>query len=537
MWPCQSSAARRSRLIPLCLLILLALAAPGLWSAPVQSQSREQTLIVARNIDDYVTNDVSRQYEYTSQMIDESAYDTLVTVDAPDFTKIQPKLAETWEISKDGLTYTFHLRKGVKFSSGNPLTAKDVRFSFRRLSHLKDNPSFFMDSVKDVEAVNDTTVKIILSAPDASFMAALAAVPCGVVDSKTVIAQGGTDADDAKDKDKATAWLNEHSAGSGPYILTSFKKNEEAVLERNPNSWAPKPYFARIVFRHVKDGTTQREMVERGDADVAHDFDPDIVAKIAPGAKIKVLEGLSMNQVYMALNNNPQVSKEIADKRVRQAISYAIDYDGIIKGLVRGAAVRTPGMIPLGLLGVDAGMARKQDAAKAKQLLAEAGYANGFPVKLSYWTAPLLGVPAEPLAAKLQADLTAVGIAVTLDPKERSVGIADYRAGKPALMLATWSPDYLDPHPYADAFYKKGGAAAHRVAYDDSKVTDLVGAGDRELDPKKRAEIYKDLTKTVLDDVPFILLIQPKAYVGLNPAIKGYAYHPIWFVTLSKLSR
>ena len=347
MWSCQSSAARRSRLIPLSLLILLALAAPGLWSIPVQSQSREQTLIIARNIDDYVTNDVSRQYEYTAQMIDESAYDTLVTVDAPDFTKIQPKLAETWEISKDGLTYTFHLRKGVKFSSGNPLTANDVRFSFRRLSHLKDNPSFFMDSVKDVEAVNDTTVKIILSAPDASFMAALAAVPCGVVDSKTVIAQGGTDADDAKDKDKATAWLNEHSAGSGPYILTSFKKNEEAVLERNPNSWAPKPYFARIVFRHVKDGTTQREMVERGDADVAHDFDPDIVAKIAPGAKIKVLEGLSMNQVYMALNNNPQVSKEIADKRVRQAISYAIDYDGIIKGLVRGAAVRTrPLMIP-----------------------------------------------------------------------------------------------------------------------------------------------------------------------------------------------
>ena len=244
-----------------------------------------------------------------------------------------------------------------------------------------------------------------------------------------------------------------------------------------------------------------------------------------------------MNQVYMALNTNPQVSKELADKRVRQAVSYAIDYDGIIKGLVRGAAVRTPGMIPLGVLGVDPGMDRKQDVAKAKQLLSEAGYPNGFPVKLTYWTAPLLGVPAEPLAAKLQADLTAVGIAVTLDPKERSVGIADYRAGKPALMLATWSPDFLDPHPYADAFYKKGGPAARRVSYDDPKVTELVGTGDRELDSQKRAGIYKELTRTVLDDVPFILLIQPKSYVGINPAIKGYAVHPIWFVTLSKLSR
>src|SRR5438034_1034950 len=110
----RSRLALRSRLLPLCILIALALAASGLWNSPVQSQSREQTLIIARNIDDYVTNDVSRQYEYTSQMLDQSAYDALVTVESPDFTKIQPKLAERWEISKDGLIYTFYLRKGVK---------------------------------------------------------------------------------------------------------------------------------------------------------------------------------------------------------------------------------------------------------------------------------------------------------------------------------------------------------------------------------------------------------------------------------------
>jgi len=532
--PCLS---RRSRFVALSVLILATLAVGCLWSTPGQGQGRAETLIIVRNIDDYVTNDPGRQYEYTSQMLDQSSYDTLVTVEAPDFTKIQPKLAERWEITSDGLTYTFHLHGGVRFTSGNPLTANDVRFSFRRLKYLEDNPSFFMDPVKDIQVVNDTTVKITLSAPDASFLAALAAPPTGILDSKTVIAHGGTDADTAKTADKATSWLNEQSAGEGPYLLTSFRKNEQAVLERNAGYWGPKPYFGKIVFLHVKDGTTQRQMAERGDADIAQDFDPDIVAKVTPGAKIKIVEGLSMNQVYMAVNTNPQVSKELADKRVRQAVSYAIDYDGIIKGLVRDAAVRPPAMFPIGVLGVDIGMARQRDVAKAKQLLAEAGYPTGFPIKLNYWTSPLLGVPPEPLAAKLQQDLGAVGIKATLEPKERSVLITEYRQGKPQLMLASWSPDYLDPHPWADAFYRKGGPAAKRVAYDNPKAVELVAAGDRELDPVKRAVIYKQLTQVVLDDVPFIMLIQPKSFVGVNPSIKGYAIHPIWFVTLSKLSR
>ena len=161
--------------------VALALAAVVLLlgvSGPAQAQSRQETLIIARNIDDYVTNDVHRTYEYTSQILDTAAYDTLVTVDAPDFTKIQPRLATSRTVSPDGTTYTFKLRPGVKFTSGNPLTANDVRFSLRRLKNLKDNPSFFTDPIKDIQAVDDLTVRIVLAAPDASFLAALAAVPC-----------------------------------------------------------------------------------------------------------------------------------------------------------------------------------------------------------------------------------------------------------------------------------------------------------------------------------------------------------------------
>jgi len=504
---------------------------------PAQAQSRQETLVIARNIDDNTTNDPGRQYEFTGQMLNQSTYDTLVTVDAPDFTRVQPKLATKWEVSKDGTVYTFTLRPDVKFASGNALTAADVRFSFRRLQNLKDNPAFFLDAIKTIDVVDDHTLRVTLGGPDASFLAALAAPQCGVLDMKTVMAHGETDAEDAKEKDKATQWLNENSAGSGPYRLISARKGEEIVLDRNANYWGGKPYFARIVFRHVTDGMTQREMVERGDADIAHGFDADLVATLKTGPKLALVEGLTMNFIYLALTSKPELSKPLSDKRVREAIAYAIDYDGIIKGLARGGAVQPPANIPVGLLGVDPGMARKHDVGRAKGLLTEAGYPNGFPLKMSYPTRPMHGIATEAMAAKVKADLKAVGIDLTLEPKEFTVAVTEYREGKTHMVLVEWGPDFLDPDAWADAFFRRGGTVAKRIAYENPRITELVAAAKREVDPDRRATLYREIQKIAFEDAPYVTLLQPKTYAGLNPAIKGYAIHPIWFVTLSHLSR
>jgi peptide/nickel transport system substrate-binding protein len=509
---------------------------PGEGGAP----TRQQTLILVRSMSDYVTNDPNRTFEFTSQIIARAAYDTLTTVEPPDFTRIQPSLATRWTISPDGTTYTFTLRPGVRFASGNPLTARDVRFSFRRLRHLKDQPAFFAHAIKEVEVVDPATVKVVLAAPDASFLAALAGVPMGIVDSRAVIARGGTDAEDAKDKDTATDWLDTASAGSGPYQLVSFTRDVAAVLERNPHYWGPKPHFARIVFKHVASGAARRQMIERGDADVAHDFDAETAATIKEGpgpARIKVVSGLSLNLVYLALNTSAEVSRELADRRVRQAISYAIDYDGILKGLLRGSAEQPPANIPIGLLGVDRTMARRRDVARAKQLLKEAGHPDGFTTKLSYWPRPLQGVPNEPLAAKIQADLADVGIKATLEAKEFSVLVPEYRSGKVAMIIAEWTPDYPDPDPWADAFYRKGGPATKRVAYGNPRVDGLIATARREVDPARRAALYQEIQRIALEDVPYVPLAQARQYVAINPAIKGYTIHPLWFVTLAKLSR
>jgi len=350
------------------------------------------------------------------------------------------------------------------------------------------------------------------------------------------MAHGGTDAPNAKDVDKATEWLNQNSAGSGPYVLKSWTKNVEAVMERNPHYWGARPAFARIVFRHVKSGSTQREMLERGDVDVAMDFDPDLAAAVRGNPKVAVVEGLTMNQVYLGMTASAENSKELADKRVRQAISYAIDYDGIIAGLLRGAGDRPPGLIPLGLLGVDKSMNRRQDLARAKALLTEAGYPGGFTTKLTYYQG-LLGAPAEALAAKLQSDLAAVGIRVTLDPKERTVAFSEYRGGKSVMILSGWSPDYLDPDPYADAFYKAGGIVPKRLHWSSPRATDLTLSARKEQDPAKRAALYREIQRIGLEESPHVMLVQPKNYVGIAPGLKGYVIHPIWFVSLDRLSR
>ena len=232
-------------------------------------------------------------------------------------------------------------------------------------------------------------------------------------------------------------------------------------------------------------------MVERGDADIAHDFDADIVAKIKDGPKIKIVSGLSLNQVYSVVNTSAEVGKELADKRVRQAIAYAIDYEGIIKGLIAGRRAAAPTMIPLGILGVDKGMARKRDVAKAKQLLTEAGYPNGFELKLNYWTRPLLGVAPSPWPRSSRPTWPRSGIKVDARAEGALGGRRRVPGGKVQMISPTWTPDYLDPDPWADAFYKKGGPAPSGSSYDNPKMNDLVATAKRETGPQEAGEIYR----------------------------------------------
>jgi peptide/nickel transport system substrate-binding protein len=500
---------------------------------PTATSAPPPTLVMVMNLDDVVTLDPDQAYETTNLMIHNSTYDTLVEFKAGDLTKVAPRLADKWEISPDGLNYTFTLHPGVKFASGNPMTAEDVRFSWTRLKNLKGNPSFYADVITTVQALNDATVKVTLTDPSPAFLSIVAAPALSVLDSKLVKSKGGTDAADADKTDKAKDWLDQNSAGSGPFVQTSWKPKAEIVLEANPNYWRGKPKLGKVIIKHVADPTTALQMLQRGDADLVESLDPDLVEQAKADANLNVVIGQTLDQNYLAMTSSAALSKPLSDKRVRQAVALSIDYDGLIKALLRGYGSRAPSIIPLGVLGVDPKMTQGRDLAKAKALLKEAGYENGFTVELAYGSNPTR----ETIAAKIKSDLKEAGITVNLKPMEQSVYLSDMRAQKLAMAFGGWTPDYLDPTMWSDYFSYADRGIAKRMLYNNPEAEKYAKIIGTELDPAKREQAIKDLQKVLMDDMAFTMLYQNQSIAAMNKSVKGFAYHPVNFVSFFDLSK
>jgi peptide/nickel transport system substrate-binding protein len=458
---------------------------------------------------------------------------------------IEPLLAEgDPEFSDDGLTATIKLKTGVKFhNSGNEMTAADWVWSWDRLKNLKSNPSFLVtDFMESYKAVDDSTLEIKLLSPNAALKAVLTSLPLSVMDSKVAQEHGGVAEEGADQSDKLTDWLNEgNSAGTGPYLLTGWDITSEITIEANPDYWGDPAGFDRIIFRNVADTSTQLQLLETGEADMAFAADPDKMQQILDNPGLQLLEGPSLAYEYLALNTSEEVGGPLAKKEARQAIAHAIDYQGIIDGLMGGRAVRPATVVPLGLLGADAVAenAFTTDLAKAKELWDASG--NG-PTELTLTygagqTAPG-GLNRDVLSAKLQADIQGIeGVTVKLLPMDPTQRLADYRAAKLQFTMSDWSPDYADVHTYAQPFGATGGAAAKRVAYSNPEVDKLLDEGIAQTDEAQREATYVKIQEILQDDSAFIVEFQPNYVVPAVASIKGAAPHGIYIVQLRYATR
>ncbi len=526
------------------LLTAVAVVTTGLALRPSSpARAASQTLIVARDITDGKTMDPGHFYEFTSSAMAENCYDTLITFKGTDTIHPQPDLATSWSVSGGGKVFTFHLRHGVRFASGNPMTAADVVFSIRRLEYLNDNPAFLVAGVTDIRALDPYTVRITLGAPDVSFLAALTGTNVSILDSKLVKAHGGDDSPQAATKDKARPFLDQNSAGTGPFKLVKWTRNVEFDLVRNPNYWGPRPAMDKIVFQNESDTATQRLLVQRGQVDVATGIDLQQAQTLMHDPNVKVVTGNTLDLLYIGMTTSMTVSRPLSNKLVRQAIRYAIDYNGILKGLLKGIGTRPNSMIPVGMLGNDTAtnnsLIINQNVAKAKALLKRAGYANGFSVKMGYDTTPPTfdGVLFEPIANKIQNDLARVGIKVTLDPQTDSVLLPAYRAQKLQMILYNWGVEYPDPNDYAGPF-SPGGGPAKRMFYTwDKNLTNIVTQADSIADAGKRTALYRTVQQTWLDESPWIGLVQPQNIVVLGSNLKGYTYSPIYTDDFRQVSK
>jgi peptide/nickel transport system substrate-binding protein len=508
-------------------------------AAPAAANAN-QNLIIAIDQSDVKTLDPAREFEFAAAFVDLNIYDTLVTQKGPDdLGSFVPVLAKEWKISPDGKEYTFTLRDDVKFASGNPLTADDVKFSLMRLKNIKGNPGWMMDPLKEVQVVDKTTVKTILSDPFGDWLAVLSGPNSGIMDSKLVKEHEGSDADGADTADKAEEWLNQNSAGSGPFALKGWQKNNVISLERNPTYFQGAPKLAKVDIRDVPSPSTQKLQVENGDIDVALSLTPDLVDTLKGNPNLKVVLGQSLDNLYIGLTMDPSINPNLAKKEVRQAIRAAIDYDGVL-ALTNNQALRGPAVYSVGLLGLTQADADrinpKYDPDKAKQLLAQAGLSGGFSFPLEYGTGPSpVGVTYESIAQKVQADLKKVGIDMQLVPEEFGVMLTKYRQKDRQAVMSYNQPDYLGPSDWAGQMILNTWAP--RLHYDSKPAQDLANQAGAETDPQKRAALYQQMLELLVDEGPYVELVQGKAPVVTRSNVQGWVYFPIGDARLYGVSK
>ena len=505
----------------------------------MEEEALSTTLIMAKNLQ-FVSFDPHVCYEWDCTMVIHSTYQTLITWEGDDFTAPVPLVAESWNISDDGLTYTFQIREDVTFASGRNLTAADVKFSYDRLLNKLGSVAWYMSYVSSVNALDDYTIELGLDAPNAALLAILTSPAFGILDSEAVIAQGGTSEVGADETDQASTWLDQNSAGSGPYILVRWVPGEEIVLEQNPNYSGTLPFFEDIIIKPVSDLETMRQMLEQGDVDVAMNLGPDMISQIQGREWGQVVQGNKLMTMYLGLSPDPERNEALANQQVRQAIAYAIDYDGIIE-LMEGAARIIPSLLPIGFIGVDQTMTDmveekfgpRYDPEKAMALIEESGFEDVSFV-LNYRNIE----PDRTVLAKIQSDLGASGINVVLNPLIPGNFWSAYRGGLAQAVYSLWGPDYVSPDNWAQVFANGEGTAAKRLNYHPAASLDVLpNEAIATTDIESRSAIYRDIQLQLLDEAVFIGIMQEETVDAFGPDIQGYKVIAPWLVNLFDLYR
>lgn len=536
----MAMAINNMRFRPLLAGAALSLLLVSGGALPAFAATPADTLVQAWAIDDTITLDPAESFELTPAEFIGNAYDMLVRLDIDDTTKVKAGIAESWEISDDGLTYTFKLKPNIKFASGNPITAEDVAWSFERVVKLDKSPAFILtqfgltpDNVSETaKAVDDTTFVFTVDKPYApSFVLnCLTATVGAVLDKKLVMehAEAKTPSDDYKyDTDFGYGWMKTNYAGSGPFKIRDWRANEIVVLERNDNYYGDKPALNRVIYRHVKESATQRLMLEAGDVDVARNLEPGDYDAVQKNADLTTTDAPKGTVYYISLN---QKNEALARPEVREAFKYLVDYDAIGATLIKGIGEIHQTYQVKGVLGALESNPYKLDVAKAKELLEKAGLKDGLSVTFDVRnTQPVTGI-----AESFQQTAAQAGVKIEIIPGDGKQTLTKYRARNHDLYIGQWGMDYWDPNTNADAFTSNPDnsddaavkSLAWRNAWDIPELTEQVKAALLERDNDKRAELYQKLQQEALDSSPFVMIYQQIEVAGVRGNVKGYRLGP-----------
>ena len=478
-----------------------------------------------------VNLDPAQVTDLNSNRVGRRIVETLATF--PDeSTQIVPGLAESWTVSKDGLRYTFKLRKGISFHDGTPLNAEAVKFSIERqinaehpFNKLGKYPfaNYFFGNVKAVEVVDPSTVEFVLKEPRASFLAILTAGAASIV-SPTAVKKLGVD-------------YALQPVGTGPFRYVAWDRGQRVVLERNAQYWKSPVKVERVIYRPIVEDQARLTELLTGALDLIVGTPPDFVAQLENNPKVTLLKQVGAHVWYLGINNQ---KKPFDDKRVRQALNYAVNKEAIVRDVLKGTGSMSAGPVLPGTWGADAGLKPyPYDPERARKLLADAGYPGGFTT--SMWVPESGSGMQSPvaMATVMQSNLKAVGVNVTLQTFEWGAFIAKLRSKEQELFALSWMAGNEDPdmvmYPLLQSSQWTPGGP-NRALYKSDTFDELLHQARLTTDQAKRAELYRQAQRILADDPPWIFVDHEIQTAVHGKRVQGFKLHPSFDLRVETIS-
>ncbi|WP_333834722.1 ABC transporter substrate-binding protein [Rubrimonas sp.] len=503
-------------------------------SGPALARTPQNTMVMAWNIDAISTFDPAQIGEVVTNELITNICDSLVMADPENEAGILPAVAESWTVSEDGMVITFNMRRDAVHPSGNPVTAHDLVWSMTRVVELAFGNAAMLTSygftkenaVESFVALDDHTFQMTLSDPyplDIIMQAVVSGRVGHVLDSEYLKTK-------EVDNDRANGYLTTNTACVGPYRLRQWSAGEVVILEANENYYGEAPKTPRWIIRHVPEAGSQRLLIEQGDVDVARDLGSEDLRALSQNPDVQLMSTLNHQIFYMSFHNE---KPPFDDDRVRLAFRYLINYDQLAETVMAFAGVPRNTVVPLGAfaaLDEEEGAPFSLDIEKARALLAEAGYADGFTARMFIGTPPY----AAPVAQHIQANAAQVGITLNIEQMANAQLFSAFRGREFDTLLSSWQTNIPHAHGMLErhavnpdnrfeaalGMYPTWRSSWYRPDFND-RVREALFETDRE----KQIELYRALQQDHMQYGPGAYMFQMSNNAVVRSNVQDWTWH------------
>ncbi len=488
------------------------------------AESTGGTLIYARGGDSTALDPITTTEGETFR-VTENIFESLLTYGEQD-TTIQPNLAKEWDVSDDGLTYTFTLEEGVKFHDGTDFNAEAVVYNFERWMNgdAEQFPYYTMFGgykgdeghiIESVEATDEHTVVFTLKRPQAPFLKNLAMSPFGIA-SPTALEEMGAEE------------FNQNPVGTGPFKFVEWRREERIVLEKNPDYWKEGlPKLDEVIYTVIPDNSARLNALMTGEVDLIDGLNPSDIQRVEDDPNLQIIERPSMNVGYLGFTVNRD--NPLSDPAVRVALSHAVPKKDLIEAFYAGYAEPAKTVMPPSVEGYNDEIEDyAYDPELAKELLAEAGYPDGFEIDLWYMPVPRPYIPeGEKIAEVIQQSFAQVGVTANLQTTDWASYIEQATAGEFDAFLLGWTGDNGDADNFIYTLLDKDSIGSNNnTHYANDELHDILIEAQTITDQEQRNELYKQAQEIIHKDAPWVPLVHSTPVVAAKKSVSGYVPHP-----------